>query len=476
MLALASALSDHDLLARIGVLAGKEREATVELVAHLAALDARPSLYAAEGHGSLFGYCTEVLRLSEDAACNRIYAARACRRFPGDPRPARLRRGVAHLRPDAASAPHAREPRGGPGARPPAGAGATIEALIAELAPRPDVPTSVRKLPEPATPAHAGHRSEAHLDRRSAPPDAGILPPPHRPRAPVIETTSPERYRVQFTIGKESHDTLRRLQAPPAPRDPERRSRRHRRARPEPAPREGREDEVRRDVQAAPPIRPGTDTARLPDEARTPVSVARHPERRPARGLATRRRPVRASSARTASGAPSARSWSSTTSSPTPWADRPPSRTSRCAAGATINTRRSWSSGGAHRREFVSQSTVSRAQPGPDGPSPEMARQWGAMRVRLLVLAILVLAGRAPAPVVRAQASTRSAALSAALRESPGASHKVWVYFRDKGPDPAARLDATSLSPRARARRALRGSTKASPSRTCLSCRPTSPR
>src|SRR5258707_4214671 len=61
--ALASALSDHDLLARIGVLAGKEREATVELVAHLAALDARPTLFAAAGHGSLFTYCTEVKRV-----------------------------------------------------------------------------------------------------------------------------------------------------------------------------------------------------------------------------------------------------------------------------------------------------------------------------------------------------------------------------------------------------------------------------
>ena len=29
----------------------------------------------------------------------------------------------------------------------------------------------------------------------------------------AIENTSPERYRVQFTIGKESHDRLRRLQA-----------------------------------------------------------------------------------------------------------------------------------------------------------------------------------------------------------------------------------------------------------------------
>src|SRR5258706_12746455 len=81
MLTLASRLSDQDLLARIGVLAGKEREASVELVAHLAALETRPSLYAGQS-GSLFGYCTQVLLLSEDAACNRIEAARACLSFP----------------------------------------------------------------------------------------------------------------------------------------------------------------------------------------------------------------------------------------------------------------------------------------------------------------------------------------------------------------------------------------------------------
>src|SRR5258708_9721989 len=82
MLALASGLSDQDLLARIDVLAGKEREASAELVAHLAELDTRPALYAAQSFGSLFNYCTKALRLSEDAACNRIEAARTCRRFP----------------------------------------------------------------------------------------------------------------------------------------------------------------------------------------------------------------------------------------------------------------------------------------------------------------------------------------------------------------------------------------------------------
>ena len=51
-------------------------------MAHLAALDSRPALYAAQGYGSLFSYCTQALRLSEDAACHRIEAARAARRFP----------------------------------------------------------------------------------------------------------------------------------------------------------------------------------------------------------------------------------------------------------------------------------------------------------------------------------------------------------------------------------------------------------
>jgi len=78
----AKALSDQELLARLDLLATREREASVELVAHLAALDSRSAVYAAEGCASLFSYCTEVLRLSEDAACNRIETARACRRFP----------------------------------------------------------------------------------------------------------------------------------------------------------------------------------------------------------------------------------------------------------------------------------------------------------------------------------------------------------------------------------------------------------
>jgi hypothetical protein len=64
LLALASGLSDQDLLARIVAVAGTEREASLELVAHLAELETRSSLYAAHGYGSLFTYCTDVLKLS----------------------------------------------------------------------------------------------------------------------------------------------------------------------------------------------------------------------------------------------------------------------------------------------------------------------------------------------------------------------------------------------------------------------------
>jgi len=81
LLAAAARLTDDELLRRVRVLAGHEREATVELVAHLAELDTR-KLHLAQGFGSLFSYCTEALRLAEHAAYNRIEAARASRKFP----------------------------------------------------------------------------------------------------------------------------------------------------------------------------------------------------------------------------------------------------------------------------------------------------------------------------------------------------------------------------------------------------------
>jgi hypothetical protein len=216
-LTLASALSDHDLLARIGVLAAKEREASVELVAHLAELDARPSAYAALGYGSLFAYCTHVLRLSEDATCNRTRAARASRRFPVilD----LLASGAVSLTSVRLLAPClTTENHLAALARASGKSRREIEALVAELAPQPDVPTSVRKLPvfAPAAEERASSAPVKELAPLSAVPETPTLiaPPAFVPpaRRPAIQTTSPDRYRVQFTIGKQSHDKLRRLQ------------------------------------------------------------------------------------------------------------------------------------------------------------------------------------------------------------------------------------------------------------------------
>src|ERR1051325_3027733 len=77
----AHSLDDSLLTARLRALAGAEREATVALIVHLAEFDQRPRDRGA-GFPSLFQYCVEVLRLSEDAASNRIAAARMARRHP----------------------------------------------------------------------------------------------------------------------------------------------------------------------------------------------------------------------------------------------------------------------------------------------------------------------------------------------------------------------------------------------------------
>ena len=214
VLAQAAGLSDRDLLARLEGFAGREREATVDLVAHLAALDSRPGLYAEQGYGSLFGYCTQALRLSEDAACNRIEAARACRRFPlvldllasGALSLTSLRLLAKHLTADNHESALAKA--SGRSRR-------EIEALVAELVPRPDIPSSVRRLPSlpvPRSVVSVPPATATLIDLQAASvmvPLAAALPSTPRP---IVQPTAPERYRVQFTIGPRAHEKLRRLQ------------------------------------------------------------------------------------------------------------------------------------------------------------------------------------------------------------------------------------------------------------------------
>jgi 5-methylcytosine-specific restriction endonuclease McrA len=227
LLLAAARLSDAELLGRVVHLAREEREATVELVAHLAELDAR-RLYLGEGFGSLFGYCIGALRLAEHAAYNRIEAARASRRFPsildlladGSLNLATVRLLTPHLQPETFDAVVAQAK--GKSKR-------EVEVLVASLAPRPDVAAWVRKLPAAVQLARAplaAVEPTALPPTGASPPDAPGTPlhgaaqsaqatapvGPAPASRPVVTPLAPGRYRVQFTIGEATHSRLRHAQ------------------------------------------------------------------------------------------------------------------------------------------------------------------------------------------------------------------------------------------------------------------------
>jgi hypothetical protein len=200
-------LSDHELIAAVERAAAGERSATAELIALLAQVDER-RLYLGEGCSSLITYCIQVLRLSEHAAYGRIEAARATRRFPVllD----LVAAGAVNLTTVTLLAPHL-TPENCDGVLDEARhkSKRDVEHLVARLRPQPDVPSSVRRLPGPC--------STQPLTLVEGTPDSedAVLPVPAPmpvPRPALVAPLAPERYKVQFTVSKETHDKLRRAQ------------------------------------------------------------------------------------------------------------------------------------------------------------------------------------------------------------------------------------------------------------------------
>jgi 5-methylcytosine-specific restriction endonuclease McrA len=141
-------LADDEVLARLATLVRDVRRSEVALAAHLAEVDER-RLYARTAVPSLFAYCTEVLHFSEPEACLRITVARASRRHPAIL--AMLEDGRIHLSGIAALAPVlTAENRDVLLAHATHRSKREIEELVAEVAPRPDVPDRIRRLPAPA--------------------------------------------------------------------------------------------------------------------------------------------------------------------------------------------------------------------------------------------------------------------------------------------------------------------------------------
>ncbi len=76
-----SKLTTHELVKRFDRLILQEREATSQVILHLAEIDRR-KIYAIEGYSSLFNYCVEKYHYSESAAYRRIQVARLSSQFP----------------------------------------------------------------------------------------------------------------------------------------------------------------------------------------------------------------------------------------------------------------------------------------------------------------------------------------------------------------------------------------------------------
>jgi hypothetical protein len=238
--------SDRDLLSEVVRLAACEREATSALVALLAEVDAR-RLHLAEGCGSLFAYCTERLHLSEHAAYHRIEAARAARAFPVilD----HLRDGSLTLTAVTLLWPHLTVENHGRLVAAACGRSKReVEVLVRGVAPQPDVPASVRRLPAASSVAPgagataragaSGWRGDTRDDasrsaaashpaskEHLAAPDASLplleaggnaagaasrVPPASRPAE--VRVLAPERYSLRVTLSADGHARLRRAQ------------------------------------------------------------------------------------------------------------------------------------------------------------------------------------------------------------------------------------------------------------------------
>ena len=208
-------IPDEELLRRVSGLLRQSRRAEADLIAHISEVDAR-RLYTREAASSMFVWCTEVLHLSEFEAYLRIAVARASREHPM--LLTMLRDGRLHLTAIAKLAPHlTRDNRQTLLKRAAHKSKRQIEELVAELAPRPEAPAVMRKLPgrrgetapvlelRPGRVASGG--SGLGPDRAATSP---VLP---QTRPAVVEPVAPARYRVQFTASTELREKLQRLQA-----------------------------------------------------------------------------------------------------------------------------------------------------------------------------------------------------------------------------------------------------------------------
>ena len=158
----------------------------------------------------MFVYCTERLHLSEAEAYLRLAVARAARKHPV--LLSMLEDGRLHLSGIAKLAPVLTEAnRDELLARATHKTKRKIAELVAEVAPKPDVPSTMRKLPARREAPSPARVTELRPDEVESPTPPEPRPAPVKPA--VVEPLASARYGVHFTASAELHEKLERLSA-----------------------------------------------------------------------------------------------------------------------------------------------------------------------------------------------------------------------------------------------------------------------
>ena len=206
-------VSDHRLLRGLDELVGKSRQNEAALLAYIAEVDNR-QLYLGMACSSMHRYCTAVLHFSEGMAYHRIAVARASRRYPLLLE--RVREGALHL-----AGAYLLASRLTPGNHVELldvvrhKTKRAIEELLADRAPKPDVPARIRQLPEPQPPVPpVGLHSEiAEPTHQVAGRQEGVSIPVARAPSPAPSPLGHRRFKIQFTGDRALCDKLREAQA-----------------------------------------------------------------------------------------------------------------------------------------------------------------------------------------------------------------------------------------------------------------------
>ena len=201
-------LSDDELLHRVSDLLTQSRRVEWVLVAHIAEVDAR-RLYARQASPSMIHYCMDVLHLSEGEAYRRISAARLSRKYPVIL--TMLEDGRLHLAGISVLKKHLTDANyENVLARATHKTKREIEELVAELAPKPDVPPTIRKRPQRKANSEP---LKSHSSTQLCPDTVEQEPPATPEKRATVKPLAPARYKVAFTASEELRDKLERLQA-----------------------------------------------------------------------------------------------------------------------------------------------------------------------------------------------------------------------------------------------------------------------